>query len=448
MAAMKTWCLALLIPAVFSLGCVEGPEAASPEPVRESESALATVSFSGTVRDPEGRPIAAASVVINGIARTTDTSGRYFLALPSTTNGYIVNVSKTGFAPLTRYLSGGTLNSVLVLPRATVRQFSATQPIAFETADVQVNIPAGSLVDAAGRPVTGTVLVSVASYAPLAMPGDFTAVNSKGQTVALESVGAFFIGATDSTGAAVNLGRDRTAQVVLRVPQQVGRMPPCVFENRCRLAMWRFDGTINRWVEQRANLSAGTASTTFTLIGGPPSTPSSVLPTNGGLGTWNADLEFTTPACTIVELVGFPLACYNPAGAPVEPGITVNLQLQNAANTWIPKTDTVTSSIPFFVIYNSRPFVEQEVGISFPPGAPASCGNWPTNFNITSTPAPTDPTYPLYTGTGGFTRFDSGAPWGGIGFPDKVNTPGVDIDFGDIPGNHPCNSTVTFTYTP
>jgi hypothetical protein len=431
------------------VGCVGGAETERPETTREGEAALNSAVFSGTVRDPEGRPIASATVNLNGVVRTTDTSGRYFVSVPVSTRGYILSVSRTGFGPQTRYLSTGTLNSVIILPRATVRQFSASQTIAFEAGNVSVNIPAGSLVNSAGQVVTGTVTVSVASYAPLDMPGDFSAVNSQGRNVALESVGAFFIGATDSTGAAVNLGRDRTAQVFLRVPQEVRSMPPCVFDGRCRLAMWRFDSANNRWVEQRANINPSTGGTAFTLIGGPASTPTNTVPSNGGLGTWNADIEFTSPACTIVEFVGFPIECYNPAGLPVEPGITVNLQLQNAGGTFIPKTDTVTSTTPFIAIYNSRANVDQEVGIVFPAGAPAYCGNNPANFTITSTPAPTNPIYPVYTGVGGFTWFNSGPAWGGTGFPDDPTQPGTDIDFNDVAlGNQPCGSKVTFTFTP
>ncbi|WP_228557129.1 carboxypeptidase-like regulatory domain-containing protein [Myxococcus sp. AB025B] len=393
--------------------------------------------FTGTVVDPSGQPISGATVVINGINRTTDTAGKYFVSVNSTT-GYIISVSKSGFAPDTDYLSAGRLNITHVLPRAPIRQFSATQPINLEVGGLAVSIPAGSLVNAAGQPATGTVLVSAATYGPRDMPGDFTAVNRNGRQVALESVGAFFIGATTADGQALNLAKDRTAQVSIRVPQAAGGiMPACVFDGRCRAAAWRFDATINRWVEQRANFQPNSTGSTFTLIGGPASTPSSVVPSNGGLGTWNIDLEMTTPACTTVEFVGFPAYCYD---------IKLNLAMQNAGNTFVPFTDTVTPSIPFVVLYNSRPNVDQEVGVEFP-GAPADCA---ANMTIFSNPNPTDPsTYPIYTPTGGFTQFNSGAPWGGTGFPKSTVSPFGDITLADIVnGTQPCNSSVTFVYNP
>ncbi len=441
MTTMRNWCLAFLAPAVLSFGCLEGPTVEpaqkAPGEVLEGTVSQELATFTGTVVDPSGQPISGATVVINGINRTTDTAGKYFVSVNSTT-GYIISVSKSGFAPDTDYLSAGRLNITHVLPRAPIRQFSATQPINLEVGGLAVSIPAGSLVNAAGQPATGTVLVSAATYGPRDMPGDFTAVNRNGRQVALESVGAFFIGATTADGQALNLAKDRTAQVSIRVPQAAGGiMPACVFDGRCRAAAWRFDATINRWVEQRANFQPNSTGSTFTLIGGPASTPSSVVPSNGGLGTWNIDLEMTTPACTTVEFVGFPAYCYD---------IKLNLAMQNAGNTFVPFTDTVTPSIPFVVLYNSRPNVDQEVGVEFP-GAPADCA---ANMTIFSNPNPTDPsTYPIYTPTGGFTQFNSGAPWGGTGFPKSTVSPFGDITLADIVnGTQPCNSSVTFVYNP
>jgi hypothetical protein len=435
MATMKRWWLAMLAPAMLSLGCLEGPDTQTSEPVpaelREGEAALATLVFTGTVKDVQGKVLPGAAVSINGINRTTDSAGKYFVSLTAAPAGYILNVNKAGYGPVTQFLAAGKLNAVHVLPTATVRPINPAVNNVIETADVQISIPANSLVNAAGQPVTGTVNVSVAAYAPLSMPGDFTAVNSSGRTVALESIGAFFVGATDSQGSAVNLGQNKTAQVFLRVPAQVKTMPPCVIQKTCRAAMWRFDNATNRWVEQNANFTATSTGTNFTLIGGPASRPGNLVPTNGGLGTWNADIEKATPACTIVQFVGFDSACYD---------IILNLQLMNAGGTFISKTDTVGSDALFVALYNTRPNVEQEVGISFPAGAPASC----SEFTITSTPAPVGG-YPVYVPGGGFTRFDSGAPWGGVGFPK--DSMGNNIDLADVlGGDQPCNSQVIFQH--
>ncbi|QSQ24484.1 carboxypeptidase regulatory-like domain-containing protein [Pyxidicoccus parkwayensis] len=439
MATMKRWWLAMLAPAMLSLGCLEGPEAQPSAPVaeelREGESALATAVFTGTVKDSTGKTVPGATVTINGVNRTTDTAGKYFVSLTAVTTGYILNVSKSGYGPVTEFLAAGKLNAVHILPVAQVRQINPTVNSVVETPDVQISIPANSLVDAAGAPASGTVTLSIATYAPLSMPGDFTAVNSSGKTVALESVGAFFVGATDSKGAAVNLGLNKTAQVFLRVPAQVQTMPRCVLDATCRAAMWRYDNTTNRWVEQKANFAPTSTGTNFTLIGGPASRPGNLVPTNGGLGTWNADIEKTNPACTIIEFVGFDSACYGASG------LTVNLQLKNAAGTYITKSDTVASDALFIALYNTRANQEQEVGIAFPAGVPDSCGN----MTITSTPGPVGG-YPVYTPpTGGFTRFDSGAPWGGVGFPK--DSMGNNIDLTDVlTGDQPCNSHVTFTH--
>ena len=99
---------------------------------------------------------------------------------------------------------------------------------------------------------------------------------------------------------------------------------------------------------------------------------------------------------------------------------------------------------PFIALYNIRSNVNQEVGITFPAGVPASCAK---NLEISSDPLPL-PTgdFPLYSPTGGVTQFNSGAPWGGMGWPrDTENNM---IDFNDVAfGTHPCNSHVQFTTT-
>ncbi|MCP3140350.1 carboxypeptidase-like regulatory domain-containing protein [Pyxidicoccus xibeiensis] len=439
MTTMRKWCLAVLVPAVLSFGCLDGPEAGPSEKtageVQEGTVQQGLATFTGTVVSSSGSPIAGATVNINGINRTTDTAGKYAVVLNDAT-GYILSVSRSGFAPTTEYLQGGQLNNRHTLIPAPIRQFSATQTIVLEAGDLSVTIPAGSLVNAAGQVVTGTVLISAATYGPRTMPGDFTAVNLSGREVALESVGAFFIGATTPDGQPVNLGRDRVAQVTLRVPQAAGgRMPPCVAAGTCRVAAWRFNASNNRWVEQRANLrpaSATTTASTFTLIGGPAATPGSPLTTNGGLGTWNIDLEMDTPACTIVQFVGFPAYCYD---------FTMNLAMQNANNTYVPSSDTVPQSVPYVVLYNNRPGVDQEVGIQFPSGAPADCGD---NMTIFSSPNPTNP--PTTTSSGGFVTFNAGPPWGGTGFPNSTVSPYGDIVLADVVnGDHNC-SVVTFIY--
>lgn len=78
----------------------------------------------------------------------------------------------------------------------------------------------------------------------------------------------------------------------------------------------------------------------------------------------DADIEKKSPACTIIELVGFPIECFG-AGNSVQ----LDLRLQNSTGTMIPRTSWMSSTTPFTVLYNIRPSVVEEVKLTFPADA-------------------------------------------------------------------------------
>lgn len=436
----RHWCITFLAPTLLALGCADVDDAgpmdveASQEMSTEAPVASSAV-FSGTVRNEQGVAQAGAQVIINGIARTTDATGRYFVSVVASSNGYVVSIKKNGFASLSEFYSAGKTSLSHTLQTGYVAAINpAVDNTVTTPSGVQVVLKANTLVTASGSPATGTVNVTVASYDPLRMPGDFTAVNSTGEQVALESVGAVFIGAADSSGQALNLKAGATADGFIPLPTQLGSMPPCVFDGSCRLAMWKFNEITGKWEEKSANMQVSAAGTSFTMLGASTTGSQAVPITPGGLGSWNADIEKRQPACTIVELVGFPAECFNPGGT-----VKLNLKLPNTAGTLVSRVDSMGATTPFIVLYNIRPNVVQEVGLSFPIGAPAACAK---NLTISSDPAPVAG-FPVYSPSIGITRFNSGAPWGGIGFPrDSGNQL---IDFEDVAlGNDPCKSHVWF----
>jgi hypothetical protein len=62
-----------------------------------------------------------------------------------------------------------------------------------------VDLLANTLRTAAGSLPSGGVLFSIVPHGPATMPGDFTARNALGQTVALETVGAVTLSFTDAS---------------------------------------------------------------------------------------------------------------------------------------------------------------------------------------------------------------------------------------------------------
>jgi hypothetical protein len=407
----------------------------SPEQSASQASPLAAT-FTGTVVDAKGTRLASAEVTINGTTRLTDTSGRYSIAVEDSRTGYSISVSKFGYESLGTFVAAPPRQEALhTLKGAFVAQIDPTKDstVVNQTTGLRVNLKANTLVYSDGRRVTSLVRVALAGYAPLAMPGDFTAVNLENRVVALESIGAFSVSAVDDKSVAVNLASGAIADAFVPLPSQAGKMPDCVLNGSCRTAMWRFNSANGRWFEQRStNVRFSSTGTTFTMMGGPASGGGTPVQTNGGLGTWNADIEKAAPACTIIELNSIAAECFD---------LTLNVKLLNSSGTLVPSSRTVPAGTSFVALYNIPANVDQEVGITFPATAPAYCA---ANLRIVSNPSPTDPAYPVYTATGGNTKFNSGAPWGGVGFP--TNSGGTPITYADVlAGDYLCRSIVTMS---
>ncbi len=410
----------------------------------ETEQALSTATFSGVVRNERGSAVVGATVKINGVVSTTDSTGRYYRSVVGSTNGYQISITMPGYVPTHEVALTGKLGSIHVLRLPEIRQINPTQSNTVTSSKgVQVTIPANSLVDAAGVVVTSPVNILIGSYDAQNMPGDYTATNAAGQTVALETVGAAYFGAVlANTGAELRLRSGYSATATIPVTNAGAAMPACVAANTCRHAMWRFDQVTGRWIEKPANRTFTSTSTTFVMTGG-----TSAIIDNGGLGMWNADIEKSAPACTVVQFVGIPMDCYRPPSTPTnadEPGLKVTMDLPNSTNSAvISKPERVVSSLPFIATYNITANVLQNVGVTFPAGAPAYCA---ANLEIYSDTTPA-PGYPTYTPNGGTTRINSGAPWGGVGAPRAQGTSNV-ITLADVsadPPKDPCKSHVLIT---
>jgi hypothetical protein len=435
----------LYLTAAFCLGCngIAPPSTPSSEQLTAGLAAASKV-FSGTVVDVAGQPIAQAQVTINGIARLTNTSGRYFVSIAEAKLGYRLDVRKNGYAPVTEFRLAGALDLVHTLRSGFTVGINPAIPntIVDATSGIRVNVPANSLRSNGGAPV-GSVRFSIIAQNSQTMPGDFTARNARGETVALISVGAATFQAVDGAGNTLGLVPGAALDVAIPVPASAGAsMPDCVLKGTCRAAIWRFDPASALWVENPvSNPRFGNGATLFT-VRGPVSENERIDPADG-LGTWNADVEFVNPACTVVEFTSMPLECFSPPGVVPEPGIEVAFTQALAGGGTKSKTAAVLSSAAFLLLYNLRPNVAVDLSFTFPPGAPASCAKY---LVIDSTPPP-NPGFPVYSSSGGVTQLDTGAPWGGTGYP--TNSGGMPVTFADVAaGDYPCNSYVSVRSVP
>lgn len=434
----------LCLTAAFCLGCGGiGSPSTSSERLTEALAAASQV-FSGTVVDAAGKPVAQAQVTINGIARLTSTTGRYFVSIAESKVGYRLDVRKNGYAPVTEFRLAGALNLLHTLQSGFTVGINPTVPntIVDATSGIRVNVPANSLRSNSGAPV-GSVRFSIFAQSSQTMPGDFTARNAGGATVALVSVGAATFQAVDGAGNTLGLVPGAAMGVAIPVPASAGAsMPDCVLKGTCRAAIWRFDPASALWVENPVAEPRFVNDTTLFTVRGLTSENERIDPADG-LGTWNVDIEFTNPACTVIEFTSMPLECFSPPGVVPEPGIEVAFTQELAGGGTKSKTAAVLSSAAFLLLYNVRPNVAIDLSFAFPPGAPASCAK---NLVIDSMPPP-NPGFPVYSPAGGVTQLDTGAPWGGPGYP--TNSGGTPVTFADVvAGDYPCNSYVSVRSVP
>ena len=422
--------------------CTAAGEDSASEPALDV-SVQAVQTFSGRVVDASGAPVVGARVTINGVLRVTGSTGQYAVSIAESSTGFRLDIRKDGFGPVTEFRLAGALSLVHQLRPAFTQTISATAPsvVTEPSSGIQVQVPANALRSSTGL-AQGAVRFSIIPHTSQTMPGDFTAQNAAGRQVALISVGAVTLQALDSQNNTLGLVSGASLTIKLPVPAAAGgSMPACVLSGACRTAIWRFQPSTGLWIEN-ATISRTFASTatTFTLRGGGGGTGQGTIDPADGLGTWNADVELTTPACMVISLPGIPLDCYNPSSTTPEPGIEVSFTQALAGGGTKSKTSAVLSSAAFILLYNLRPSVDVDLQFTFPSGALAHCA---TNMTVTSTPAPSAG-FPVFTATGASTRVNAGAAWGGTGYPTDGG--GMPVDLADVvAGTHPCHSFVEVT---
>lgn len=399
--------------------------------------------FSGTVYDEMDRPLPGATITVNGIRRITDASGRYHVSITAATGLFVLNASMNGRVPVSLTYSEGQPDERIILRPAWTQVINPRldNDIRDPASGASVTLTANTLVDADGAAPVGTLTATLAYHSPRDLLDGLTAVNSQGELVALESLGAITIAVNDSRGQPFNLQYGASAAAYLPFAAEVGgQLPSCVVDDSCRLAMWYFntDGPdAGKWREQQAMMQAGLQGVAFTMVGGIPSNEvphsSQPIPMNEGLGTWNADLEKRTPACATIIFNKIPSVCHG------ETGIILQRKLPTGRNGMIKtQTGTLNKSVPIVILYNIVPNLDYALGIDFPEGTPCGC----RDLKFEALPAATEP--------GNISN--AGDPWGGTGFPRALNSDGTFGDFlklitaGD-PARNPCNSEVTYTYT-
>ena len=242
--------LFLLLAAAGVGGCeaVSSP----PEVTARNEVTSGTGGIGGRVTDLNGNPVGGATVrTATGVVTQTGSEGTFAIQGLPAAERLAVSVEARGFGTATRIypvVAGQQLTQPipLVPSAAPVRidaQAGGVVPIA---GGGRITIPSGSLVNAAGQPVTGPVDVRTTYWDPSsqaqvrAAPGDFSAVQLNGSTAQLETFGMLQSVVTDGAGQPVELAPGRSATINFPVRNPIGATPPPLYD---------FDAQTGRWVE-------------------------------------------------------------------------------------------------------------------------------------------------------------------------------------------------------
>jgi hypothetical protein len=204
------------------------------------------------VVDGAGNPIAYAAVSARDSLFPTDSSGH--LLLEDLTPGrFLARVDALGFTSASIVLElpeGAHLGrQVKLLPYGEPIPFEASLGGVIETPAVRVTIPANAVVDALGRPVTGTVEVTVVPLDPTTqlavMPGPLEGTSPVSGRVQLESL---FMAEVSlwSEGAPVQLAPGASATLEFVLPDALASQ----LQPGDTVPAWWFDPDAGLWREE------------------------------------------------------------------------------------------------------------------------------------------------------------------------------------------------------
>ncbi|MBN1207018.1 MAG: hypothetical protein JXB05_19190 [Myxococcaceae bacterium] len=284
------------------------PALSTPESPTEPEG----TSLLLQVVDTAGAPIPTAAISSQDAVFPTDGSGHIlFENLPA--GRFLARVDALGFSSATAVVdlqAGAHAGAQVKLHRlADPIPFQAEQGGVIQTEQVRVTIPPSAVVDMLGRPVTGTVQVTIAPIDPTTqlatMPGPLEGItSSSGDTVSLES---FFMAEVSlwSNGAPVQLAPGASATLEFVLPESLAGQ----FQEGDSVPAWWLDLDAGHWREE----GSGTIQPSQTQPG-----RLAWVATVHHFTWWNCDAPYTDKSCVDVRVV-------NRDGAPI-PHAQVNAQ--------------------------------------------------------------------------------------------------------------------------
>jgi len=310
---------------------------------------IPTERFAGTVTDKQGNPLAA-TVTINGHAVNATENGSFVAHVPrAESQSYRIKATMPGYAPISYLHTGLAVNDLrLQLSQAQGFAIDPNRPIDVEdTAGTQIDIPANSLVGPDGLAPTGPVTLYVHTYNLLEeeMPGDMGGINTAGEVVFMESVGAFHASFIGADGTKYNLADGARADISVALDNAEAVQG--------EITLWSFDHDRGLWIEEEVARQEGNR----------------VRGQVSHFSEWNFDIEKQTPACIKMTVDLNLWAANQPfymkvlipsenrtryiqVTDPINPDVLYNLPPHTDVEFYMP----IDAAIPFAVVNTGAPW--------------------------------------------------------------------------------------------
>ncbi|QTD46965.1 carboxypeptidase regulatory-like domain-containing protein [Ottowia testudinis] len=262
----RLFCVALLSATVAACGGSDSDSAPAPSPA-PSPAPVGNATINGRVTSSiDGSAVAGAKVTVGNASATTDASGNYSMSNAPVGERTVVRVNAAGFgegfAVESTAANATRMANVRLQPVGGVTQGagSGTVTATVSGSAAQVTIPANSVVDAAGTPVTGNYSVALTVINPAqdvaAMPGYYRVALPGGGVGQMESWGALNVTLTDATGKRLNLGSGKTATLRIPVATRSAELPATI-------PLFYFDEAKGLWVQEGSAALRGTGTSAY-----------------------------------------------------------------------------------------------------------------------------------------------------------------------------------------
>ncbi len=214
----------------------------------------------GIVRDSSNNPMVGVTVTSGAVSVLTDNKGEYTLSVAPGSN-IKISANKTGFVDVIDFCGLGYGESAevdfslkAVDYEKTLTLMDTTLTIAKDPAHgTEIKLPAGSIVDSTGTPVT-TAKVEVATSMPTDLnyvenfPGLFIGSQTGQPDKPIESFGFISVEITDATGnIKYNLGKDNSGNAIeadIAIPVGIGTADP----GTLTIELWSLDESTGKWI--------------------------------------------------------------------------------------------------------------------------------------------------------------------------------------------------------